>query len=229
MNKAYEIWNTEKVFAGVDHSPNSLPVYTAWNIMPGVIYVIIGIFSFILACFYDWLSLKNIHFAKQLAGVLAFGLNVYATVMVCLSPVKFDVPFFVTVLGFCLLPVSLSLLIYSLFIEIPFRSTYLGTGAGSRLVTTGTYALTRHPGVLWLATVYLSLTMIFPSSILFIAVVAWLIMDIIYVIIQDRILFIQMFPDYKNYQRKTPFLIPTRESISACLKTLNPRNRSADK
>jgi protein-S-isoprenylcysteine O-methyltransferase Ste14 len=194
--------------------------------MPNVIYIVIGVFSFLVACSYDWLSLKNIPFVKQLAGLLAVGLNIYATVMVCISPAKFDVPFYFLVLGACLLPVSLSLLMYSLFIEIPFRSTYLKNGVGSKLITTGTYALTRHPGVLWLALFYLSLAMLFPSTTLFLAITIWLIMDIIYVIMQDRIFFIRMFLDYNGYRRRTPFLIPTKQSILACFKTINSRDKT---
>lgn len=197
--------------------------------MPDVIYVIVGVISFLVAYAYDWLSLKNIPFIKQMAGLLAIILNVYATVMVCISPAKFDVPVYILVPGACLLAVSLSLLIYSLFIEIPFRSTYLQKEVSSKLVTTGTYALTRHPGVLWLALVYISLAMIFPSATLFIAVVIWLIMDIIYVVLQDRIFFVRMFPEYDSYRHRTPFLIPTRQSISACFKTINPGDKTGRK
>jgi len=119
--------------------------------------------------------------------------------------------------------ISLCLLIYSLFIEIPFHSTYANKGVGNKLITTGTYALIRHPGVIWLALLYISLAIIFPSLILFLAVIVWLIMDIIWVTLEDRIFFPKMFPDYREYQQKTPFLIPTKQSISACLKTINPR------
>jgi len=127
-------------------------------------------------------------------------------------------------LGITLLVISLCLLIYSLFIEIPFQSTYAKKGVGNKLITTGTYALVRHPGVLWLALLYISLALIFPSPILFLAAIVWLIMDIIWVAVEDRNFFPKMFPDYREYQQKTPFLIPTKQSISACLKTISPRS-----
>ncbi len=191
-----------------------------------MLYIFIGAAGFLLAYAFDWLSLKNIPIIKQVAGVLAIGLLVYATVMVCVSPAKFNLPFFTIPLGACLLLVSFTLLMYSLFIEIPFHSTYANKGVGTKLITTGTYAMVRHPGVLWLALVYLSIALLFPSVTLFLAVAVWLIMDIIYVVLQDRLLFPEMFPDYHQYKQKTPFLIPTRQSISACLKTINPRNKS---
>jgi len=128
-------------------------------------------------------------------------------------------------LGIILLVISLCLLIYSLFIEIPFQSTYSKKGVGNKLITTGTYALVRHPGVLWLALLYISLALIFPSPILFLAASVWLIMDIIWVAVEDRVFFPKMFLDYQEYQQKTPFLIPTKQSISSCLKTINPRSK----
>jgi len=188
-----------------------------------MIYMLIGICGFLLCYAFDWASLQNLRLVKQLIGLLAICLTVYATIMVCVIPVKFHLPFFTLPLGVGLLVISLCLLVYSLFIEVPFHNTYAKKGVGNKLITTGTYALVRHPGVIWLAIVYLSLALIFPSTTLFLAVIVWLIMDIIIVTLQDKVLFPKMFPTYREYQLKTPFLIPTKQSISACLRTINPR------
>ena len=188
-------------------------------------YVLIGAIGFLLAYAFDWLSLKYIPILKQVVGILAGCLLIYATVMVCMSSPRFDLPFFTIPLGSCLLLISLALLIYSLFIEIPFHSTYVEYLVGTRLITTGTYALVRHPGVLWLALLYISLALLFPSPTLFIAVAVWFILDVIYVVLEDWIIFPRMFPDYPDYRRRTPFLIPSKQSILSCLKTINPRNK----
>jgi protein-S-isoprenylcysteine O-methyltransferase Ste14 len=188
-----------------------------------MLYILIGICGFLAAYAFDWASLRNLRVIKQLTGLLAICLSVYATIMVCVTPIKFHLPFFTRPLGVALLLISLCLLVYSLFIEIPFHSTYAEKGVGNELTTTGTYALVRHPGVIWLTLVYLSLALLFPSTILFLAVTIWLIMDIILVTLQDKILFPKMFPAYREYQLKTPFLIPTKQSISACLRTIKPR------
>lgn len=189
-------------------------------------YVLIGAGGFLLAYAFDWLSLKYIPVLKQVTGILAGCLLIYATVMVCMISPRFEMPFFTIPLGSCLLLISLALLIYSLFIEIPFHSTYAEKGVGTTLITTGTYALVRHPGVLWLALVYISLALLFPSTTLFIAVIVWFILDVVYVILEDWIFFPRMFSGYPDYRRKTPFLIPSRQSILACWKTLNPRNKA---
>ena len=185
-------------------------------------YIMLGAFGFALAYAFDWASLKQLAVIKQLIGLAAVFLLVFATTMVCLTPEKLNLPFFTLPLGGCLLVISLCLLVYSLFIEIPFQNTYAKQGVGDELITSGTYALVRHPGVIWLAFVYLSLALLFPSTTLFIAVAIWMILDIIHVTLQER-LFPRMFPDYPAYQQQTPFLVPNRQSLSTCLKTIKLR------
>lgn len=187
-----------------------------------MLYVAIGSAGFFFVLLLDWFSLKNIPVLKKVCGILSAALVVYATVMVCLAPDKFELPFFVLPLGIALAVVSFMLLIYSLFLEIPFHSTYAKKGVGDMLITTGTYALTRHPGVLWLGLFYIGLSLIFPSVPMFIAAAVWLIMDIILVVVEDSYLFPRMFPGYDDYRKRTPFLIPTRQSIADCLRTLRP-------
>jgi protein-S-isoprenylcysteine O-methyltransferase Ste14 len=194
-----------------------------------MLYIAIGIMGFGIAFVFDWASMRDIRVVKQLAGLMAFSLLIFAAIMVCVSPTKLDVPLFVRIIGGCLLAVSLCLLIFSLFIELPFRGTYAKQGAGEKLVSTGTYALVRHPGVIWLAFVFLALSLLYPSTTLFLAVAVWWLVDVIYVTVQDKYFFPKMFPGYPDYKKETPFLIPTRHSFLACLKTLRfptaPNNR----
>lgn len=185
--------------------------------------MITGAVGFLLLYTFDWLSLKHLPVLKQIVGLSATCLLAYSTVMACLDHPKFDPPLIILSLGILLFLVSSLLLVYSLFIEIPAHNTYVKKGVGTQLITTGTYALTRHPGVIWLALFYISLALVFPSDTLFIAIITWFIMDIILVILQDKIFFPRMFPGYHDYQKITPFILPTRQSISACLKTINPR------
>jgi protein-S-isoprenylcysteine O-methyltransferase Ste14 len=193
-----------------------------------VLYIPIGVFGFLMAYVFDWLSLKQIPVVKQLAGIAAVCLLGYAIVMVCISPAKFELPPFTLPLGVCLLLISLSLLVYSLFIEIPFHSTYAGQRVSNKLITTGTYALVRHPGVIWLAFVCISLVLIFPSLTLLLATIVWIVTDIIYVFLQERFIFTKIFQDYPKYQKQTPFLIPNRRSFTACLKTIKPQAKTRD-
>lgn len=187
-----------------------------------MLYILIGAAGFLFMLLFDWLSLKNIPVLKGISGLLAAGLIGYATVMVCIGPDKINLPFFLMPPGVCLAVVSFLLLVYSLFLEIPFHSTYAKRGGGSTLITTGTYALTRHPGVIWLGLFYSGLSIVFPSPVMFAAAVVWLILDVVLVSIEDAILFPRMFTGYDDYKKRTPFLFPTRRSIVECLRTLRP-------
>jgi len=188
-----------------------------------MIYIVIGIIGFLFAYIFDWASLKQFWRLRRFVGIFTVTLIVYATVMVCITPTKLDLPIFVLPLGIVILTIAAFLLIYSLFIEIPFRATYTERGSSNQLITSGTYALVRHPGVLWLILFYLALTLLFPSVTIIVATIAWLIMDIIYVVLQDKFFFPRLFPEYKSYQKLTPFLIPNRNSIVACLKSIRLR------
>ena len=97
--------------------------------------------------------------------------------------------------------------------EIPFRQTYAEGGVGDRLVTTGTYALCRPPGVLWFGLLLIALLLVSRAQFLLVAAPIWLLMDVLWVWVQDAYFFRHMFPDYRQYQKQTPLLIPTRESI----------------
>lgn len=190
-------------------------------------YITIGVLGFLAAYLFDVVSLRRIPGAKQGVGIVAVALIGYATLMVCLKSERLELPIWLTWLGWALLSVSVPLLLYSLFINLPFRKTYVVPGVGDRLIRTGTYALVRHPGVFWYALLLGSLILVSKSKLLLIASPVWLAMDIVHVIIQDRFLFGKMFKDYDDYRRETPMLIPSRRSISACLRTLRqPRTES---
>ncbi|MBA7684139.1 hypothetical protein ES703_92529 [subsurface metagenome] len=185
--------------------------------------VLVGVVGFIIAYFFDWVSLKRIPGGKQIIGFLFIALEGYALFLACWEVSRFWLPVGVVTLGWLFLPISVALFIYSLFIEIPLAKTYRDAGVGDQLIRTGTYALVRHPGVLWYALFLLSLMFTTRSITLLVAAPVWVLMDVLYVVIQERFFFDRMFPGYKEYKRRTPMLIPTRTSISDCLKTLKRR------
>lgn len=180
-----------------------------------------GVLGFCVAPLLDWVSLKRVAYVKPAIILVVTILQFYALYAVSFSVERFDLPRAASILGWFLLPLSLFLLVYSLFIEIPFAKTYAQPGVGDKLVTTGTYALTRHPGVLWYGLFLIALLLITRSSILIIAAPIWFLMDILWVLLQDKYFFVLMFKDYRQYQKETPMLIPNRLSIQRCLKTLN--------
>ena len=187
-----------------------------------MIYIAMGCLGFLLIHLFDIVSLKRLPGAKPFTWILGSGLLVYALAMVCLRSDKLLLPIWSTWLGWVLLTVSLLLLIYSLFINLPFRNTYITTGVGDKLITTGLYALVRHPGVHWFIMFMLSLILVSRSSLLLIAAPIFILLDILLVIVQDKVFFGRMFDGYDNYRRETPILLPNRRSVNAFIKGFRP-------
>jgi protein-S-isoprenylcysteine O-methyltransferase Ste14 len=185
-----------------------------------MLYIALGSLGFLIIHVFDIVSLKRIPAAKPVTWLAGNGLLVYSVIMVCLAPDKLPLASWAAWLGWALLSVSFFLLLYSLFINLPFRKTYIATGVGDKLVTNGLYALVRHPGVHWLILVMLSLVLVSRSSLMLIASPIWILLDILLVAIQDRFFFGRMFAGYDSYRRQTPMLLPNRQSISAFINSL---------
>jgi len=174
---------------------------------------------------FDIVSLKRVPGAKPLTWTLGSGLLVYSLIMVCLRSDRLLLPPWLTWLGWALLPASFLLLVYSLFINLPFRKTYVATGIGDKLITTGLYALVRHPGVHWFIILMLSLVMVSGSKLLLIAAPIWILLDIMLVVIQDKFCLGRMFDGYDSYRQETPMLVPNRKSIGAFMDSLRQNLR----
>lgn len=103
------------------------------------------------------------------------------------------------------------LLIYTLFFSIPAASAYGAPGEKRAVFTTGVYALSRHPGVLWFAVAYVCLWL--AGGLPFYAAVTYILLNVALVTFEDKIVFPIVLTGYGAYQRSTPFLIPTPNSI----------------
>jgi hypothetical protein len=99
-------------------------------------YTVIGVLGFLVSCLFDMFSLKRVPRAKQGVGIVAIALIVYATLIVCLRYERLGISVGLIWLGWAILYVSDLLLIYSLFISLPFRKTYVTSGAGHELIRT---------------------------------------------------------------------------------------------
>ena len=197
---------------------NGLLKWGGWSDQMG--YILLGGLAFLVAFFFDLAALKGIAYLKQAIGLVFTSLFGFALLMVCLKAERFSLPYWLSWVGWPLLIISACLLVYSIFLEIPFKQTYATDGVGDQLVKTGTYALVRHPGVLWFGLSLLALMGVSRSKLLLIAAPLWFLLDVLWVWIQERFYFSRMFPGYEQYKQETPMLIPTRESIVKCVKTL---------
>jgi len=186
-----------------------------------MIYIAAGILGFIVIHIFDIVSLKKIPSGvKPCVWIVGSGLLGYSLVMLCLGSNILLLPLWATWLGWGLLTLSLFLLVYSLFINLPFHKTYIATGIGDKLIKSGLYTLVRHPGVIWFILFMLSLILVSRSSLLLIAAPIFIVLDVVLAIVQDKFFFVRMFDGYKRYQQETPMMVPNRQSISTFIKGL---------
>lgn len=185
-------------------------------------YVLIGCLAFGFMYVFDFNKIKfkvqglNVFFA------ITVGLLAYATFGILTGGYdRIFVSFPVQIIAGILAGVSLVLLLYSLFRALPFRRTYVESNEDNPVINTGFYALCRHPGVIWFFFFFLFLSLASGIKIMILATLIWTALDVVHVYFQDRWFFPLTLKDYDLYQKETPFLIPTRESIKRCIATLN--------
>ena len=190
-------------------------------------YILLGTLGFIAGYSFELASAKHAIALRPILGIAVASLLAYSTVMVCMDSQRFWLPDWLQGLGWTLLPMASFLLVYSLFLELPFSGTYGTQGSGRQLVTTGTYALMRHPTVPWYALVLLSLLLASRSTLLLVALPLWVSLDVAWIVLQERLLLDKEFPEYPDYRLTTPMLIPNRRSLAACLKSLRVQGERA--
>ena len=183
-----------------------------------MLHIILGITGLLIIHVFDVVSIKRLPIVKPLIWTSGSLLFIFAVVMLALETGTLPLPGWMAWPGWALFAVSSVLLVCSLFINLPFKKTYVDKGVGDELVRSGLYSLVRHPGVLSLTLVLLSLVLVTRSLMLLVATPAFLFMDVVLVVIQDKVFFVKMFSDYYEYQQETPMLLPRFQSLLALFK-----------
>lgn len=114
-------------------------------------------------------------------------------------------------------------LIYTLFFALPFEDTYVKENQKREAYTEGIYALCRHPGVLWFIGLYFCIAGMAFTREAVVDALFYSFWNFAYIVLQDMVIFPQTFWNYREYQKKTPFLLPNRKSIIRCLGTFEER------
>lgn len=165
----------------------------------------------------DWADCEGRSGARLAAAALSLVLLLSSTVALVVSPERLALPLWARIPASLAAAAFLFLLVSSLFLEIQLAE---GPDGERPLYTRGTYALVRHPGVLWLALLQVSLALAIQSEALLVAAPFWTAANVALVAAEDRIFFPRLFGNaYRQYRRNVPFLIPTRFSIKNCITT----------
>jgi protein-S-isoprenylcysteine O-methyltransferase Ste14 len=183
-------------------------------------YILLGAAGFLLMHLLDFASLKKLPLVKPALALSGTALVVYASAMAAVNGERFELPLSLTLIGWVLLAVSACLMVYSLYVVLPFGKTYLATGLSGQLVTGGLYRLVRHPWLLFFGLSMAGLVLGSRSLLALEASVFWTVLSAGLAYLQDRHLFPRMFPGYAEYQRRTPMLLPNKVSFSAFLRDL---------
>jgi protein-S-isoprenylcysteine O-methyltransferase Ste14 len=186
-----------------------------------MIYIFLGAFSFIIMLLYDIAGIHRKKAIKPLLLISAALLFCFAFAFVTRDSDRWSLPPVAKITGWVASAVFFLLLFCSLTIELNFSKTYLNESSAKQLVTTGTYALTRHPGVLWFVLLCVSVFFATGTKKLLIAALVWSIADMLYATIQDLYIFPRVFgKEYEEYKKTVPMFIPTVESIRNCKSTI---------
>ena len=183
--------------------------------------ILIGVGGFLILLLADLAEIKSLSWARLIVWICALVLFAFALGSLLSKRGDFSIPTGGKIVGWIGASVALLLAIYSVFIEIPIKVSYLNKSRKKIVITTGTYALTRHPGVLWYTFLLLFLVLATGSKVLLVATPIWIAFDILHVFVQDKFFFIKIFGEpYRRYSTIVPMLIPNRISIRRCLRTL---------
>jgi len=215
----------------VGNPPGSELTITMGGSLATVVAAIIGVVAYAMAFFFDWVALKNTLRLKAAMVVVFLVLQFTALIVAVAANSHFERSIFLLILGWIILPVACVLLYYSLIVELPAGKTYIRSGVSNSLVKTGTYALTRHPHVIWYLMGYAALVLITGSWPVVIAGAVWCVLKILYAVVEDRLYFVKMFAGYVQYQKETPMFVPNKRSLEAFVRTFNfrPQNYRTQK
>ncbi len=183
--------------------------------MSGLIF---GIFGFLFFLLFDFMMIHKKTKIMYLFLVLGLGLFLHSTFVLINSSWSMSIPLGLRIISLGLSLLFFILVIYSVFIEV---GIFALRKQSSKLVTSGTYALVRHPGVLWLFLAYLFLSLYFERPWLLIASFIWTIVNALYVFTQEHWILPKLFHDYEIYKQKTPMLIPNKGSLKRFLTSRN--------
>lgn len=179
-----------------------------------------GTVSFIFILASDWADWRKFPALKTACFFAGAALLLYAVLSLFLSQDRFTLPAGVRIAGGVSAGVFFLLLVYSLFLEVPFLHTHPAAAAGRTVVSEGTYALTRHPGVLFLFFFHASLVAVRGSRPLLLALPVWTLANVALVGIEDAVLFPRIFGSaYDDYKKSVPFILPTPGSLRRCCAT----------
>ncbi|MFH1487153.1 MAG: methyltransferase [Chloroflexota bacterium] len=182
-------------------------------------YILLGLVGFGFIAAAECISQRAVGLLKPFLWLASASCLAGAIFLAWIDSPRFLVPPIVSVVSWACMICFGALFVYSAFLEVPFRSSYLERSERGRLVTGGTYALTRHPGVLWNTIFSVAMVLASGSVVLAVATPFWVAANVGCVYLEEKVNLEKAFGgEYWEYQTTTPMLVPTKASILRFLK-----------
>ncbi|MDD5038313.1 MAG: methyltransferase [Dehalococcoidales bacterium] len=192
--------------------------------------ILLGILGFTFIAGADWATYKRIPLLKPILWFLVIPVFSYALVLAWTDTARFDFPRILSILAWVPLLFFFGLFIYSLYIEIPLKRTYIDSPQPTKVITNGTYSLCRHPAALWFIAWLASAVLVSGSVTLAMAAPVWSVAYLVTLVWEEELCLKGEFgDDYKRYQAVTPMLIPNTTSISRFRKEVRSYFRTKSK
>lgn len=189
--------------------------------MAVVIYIFIGSLSVVGIGSIDLDPIRAVKYLKPIIMIVSIGIFILSLILLIRLSNTFDFPSIIRGFGLIITGTATILFIFTLFIEIPIAN-YIHPESSSQVISTGTYALARHPGIIW-ATLFLAgLFLATGARMLLTAGPIWVFCDVALAIFQDKVIFPRRFgKEYDDYKQTVPMIIPTVRSLSRCMRTIS--------
>ncbi len=182
-----------------------------------MVFIVVGMGALLLLLVSDWADCEGRRGTRLLAAAVSLALLLASTIVLVADPERLDLSVWVRIPAALAAALFLFLLASSLFLEIRLVE---GPDGERPLYTRGTYALVRHPGVLWLALLQVAFALAIRSRLLLVAAPFWTAANVALVAVEDRVFFPRLFGEaYRRYRKNVPFLIPTLSSVKNCIAT----------
>jgi protein-S-isoprenylcysteine O-methyltransferase Ste14 len=192
-----------------------------------MIFTVLGTIAILSMIVFDWADCRGLSALK--IAVLAFAASLLLASSALLLAVRRPLYLSTEAAALCWVgaAASLFLLVVSLGVEVAF----VGKSTRKRSLTTlGTYALVRHPGVLWFFFFHLFLALATSSIPFLIAVPCWTGANLLLAVVEDRVFFPRIFGDaYARYRSTVPFLVPSMGSLRNCVATFKLGKKAIEK
>ncbi len=184
-------------------------------------YILAGLLGFLAVLLSDVADLWKARLVEKMLRLGGIALVICSFLVLGTGPERLQVPPWTRIAGAALFLPSFLLWASSLFSEIPPKGSR-GPERLPRLVSTGNYALCRHPGVLWLLSLHIGLLFATASRGLLEALPFWTGANLVLVGLEDLFLFPRLFGEaYSEYRLTVPFLLPSRASLRRCIATFS--------